>query len=112
MLLDSFEHAEADIAARLLIEARNEAESVVTATEKSLRAPELDEIARTEFAPGEQKRIEQALTGLKHVLGSDDRAAIQQWTQVLNDATKHLAELMMNRSVRAALAGKSVDDVR
>ena len=31
MLLDSFEHAEADFAARLLIEARNEAESVVHA---------------------------------------------------------------------------------
>ena len=33
MLLDSFEHAEADFAARQLIEARNEAESVVNATE-------------------------------------------------------------------------------
>ncbi len=40
MLLESFEHAEADFAARLLIEARNEAETVITATEKSLRAPE------------------------------------------------------------------------
>ncbi len=40
MLLDSFEHAEADFAARLLIDARNEAESVIMATEKSLRAPE------------------------------------------------------------------------
>ena len=31
--------------------------------------------------------------------------------KVLNDATQHLAEVMMNRSVRAALAGKSVDRV-
>ena len=110
MLLDSFEHAEADFAARLLIEAKNEAESVVTATEKSLRAPEFPEIAKNEFAPGEKKRIQQALAGLKHVLTSSDREAIQQWTQVLNDATKHLAELMMNRSVQAALSGKNVDD--
>ena len=51
MLLDSFEHAEADFAARLLIDAKNEAESVVTATEKTLRAPEFPEIARTELAP-------------------------------------------------------------
>jgi hypothetical protein len=29
----------------------------------------------------------------------------------LNDATRHLAEVMMNNSVREALAGKSVDDV-
>ncbi len=39
MLLDSFEHAEADFAARLLIEERNEAESVILATEKTLRSP-------------------------------------------------------------------------
>jgi molecular chaperone DnaK (HSP70) len=111
MLLDSFEHAEADFAARLLIEAKNEAESVITATEKALRAPEFAEIARTELAAGEQKRIEQTLSGLKHVLGSSDRSAIHQWTQVLNDATKHLAEIMMNRSVQAALSGKSIDQV-
>ena len=63
MLLDSFEHAEADFAARLLIEARNEAETVIQATEKSLRAPEFAEIAQTELAPGERKRIESALAG-------------------------------------------------
>jgi molecular chaperone DnaK (HSP70) len=110
MLLDSFEHAEADFAARLLIEARNEAESVVMHTEKSLRSPDFAEIAKTELAPGEQKRIEQALAGLKHVMTSSDKDAIQQWTHVLNDATKHLAEVVMNRSVQAALSGKNVDD--
>ena len=111
MLLDSFEHAEADFAARLVIEARNEAETVVTATEKSMRAPEFTEIVATEFASGELKRIEQALAGLKHVMTSPDREAIQRWTQALNDATRHLAELMMNRSVRAALAGKNVEEI-
>ena len=111
MLIDSFEHAEADVAARLLIEARNEAEAVVTATEKSLRSPLFAEIAAAELAPGEQKRIEQALAGLKHVITSRDRAAIQQWTQVLNQATQHLAEVMMNRSVQAALSGRSVDEL-
>ena len=40
---------------------------------------------------------------------SDDKDAIQQWTKVLNDATQHLAEIMMNRSVHAALAGKNID---
>jgi hypothetical protein len=58
MLLDSFEHAEADFAARLLIEARNEAENVIQATEKSLRAPDFAEIEQTELAAGERKRIE------------------------------------------------------
>ena len=68
MLLDSFEHAEADFAARLLIEARNEAETVIHATEKSLRAPEFDEIAPASSPPGERERIESALVGLKAVL--------------------------------------------
>jgi molecular chaperone DnaK (HSP70) len=111
MLIDSFEHAEADFAARLLIEARNEAESVIGATEKTLRASEFRAVAAEELAPGEQKRIEQALAGLKHVNKSDDREAILMWTRVLNDATQHLAEVMMNRSVRAALAGKNVDNL-
>src|SRR4029078_9659516 len=48
MLLDSFEHAESDFAARLLIEARNEAESVIQATEKSLRSPDFPEIEKSE----------------------------------------------------------------
>jgi Fe-S protein assembly chaperone HscA len=111
MLLDSFEHAEADFAARLLIDAKNEAESVVNATEKTFRSPDFADVARTELAPGEHKRIEQALVGLKHVMLSSDRDAILQWTKVLNDATQHLAEIMMNRSVKEALTGKSVDQV-
>jgi molecular chaperone DnaK (HSP70) len=109
MLIDSFEHAEADFAARMLIEARNEAESVIGATEKTLRDPALPQVAAQDLAPGEQRRIEQALAGLKHVVKSEDREAILQWTKVLNDATQHLAEIMMNRSVRAALAGKHIE---
>jgi Fe-S protein assembly chaperone HscA len=111
MLLDSFEHAEADFTARLLIEARNEAESVVTATEKTLRSPEFAEIARTELAAGEQQRIESVVAALKMVLTSTDRETIQKWTHALNDATRHLAEVVMNRSVQAALSGKSIDSM-
>jgi len=111
MLLESFEHAEADFAARQLIEARNEAESVIQATEKSLRSPEFASIDTTEISTDERKKIESVLAGLKMVLKSTDRETIQKWTHALNDATQHLAEVMMNRSVSAALAGKNVDDI-
>jgi molecular chaperone DnaK (HSP70) len=111
MLLDSFEHAEADFAARLLIEARNDAESVIMATEKSLRSADFAEIEKAELAAGERQRIESVLGGLKMVLNSNDRETIQKWTHALNEATQHLAEVMMNRSVQAALAGKNVNDV-
>jgi Fe-S protein assembly chaperone HscA len=110
MLLESFEHAEADFAARQLIEARNEAESVIRATEKSLRSPDLPAI-ETEFAAGERQKIESVLAGLKMVLNSSDRETIQKWTKALNDATQHLAELIMNHSVREALAGRNVEDI-
>ena len=111
MLLDSFEHAEADVEARLLIEAKNEAESVMHATEKSLRAPDFAEIERAELAPGERQKIESVLAGLKMVLNGNDRETIQKWTKALNDTTQHLAEVMMNRSVHAALSGKNVDQL-
>jgi molecular chaperone HscA len=110
MLLDSFENAESDFEARLLIEARNEAETVIHATEKSLRAPEF-QVAASELQPGEQDRIAAALAGLKAVLNEPDREVIQQKTHALNEATKHLAEVMMNRSVHQALSGKSIDDM-
>ncbi len=111
MLLESFEHAEEDIAARLLVEARNEAESVIHATEKSLHAPDFADVEKAELAAGERQKIESVLAGLKMVMKSKDRETIQKWTHALNDATQHLAEVMMNRSIKAALAGKNVDDV-
>jgi Fe-S protein assembly chaperone HscA len=110
MLIESFEHAEADVAARLLIDARNEAESVILATEKSLRHPELDVVA-AELKPGELERIRTALADLKQVMTATERELIHEKTHVLNHATQHLAEVLMNRSVREALAGKNVTDI-
>jgi len=111
MLIDSFEHAEADFEARLLIEARNEAESVVLATEKSLRRPDFAQLAGREVPPSEIANIEKAVTALKAAMTGTDREAIHAATHALNDVTRHLAEVMMNNSVREALAGKSVNDV-
>jgi Fe-S protein assembly chaperone HscA len=111
MLLDSFEHAEADFAARLLIEAKNEAETVILHTEKSLRSAEFRDIESTELAPGERERIQTALAELKAVVRGSDRELIQRKTHALNEATQHVAEVIMNRSVQAALSGKSIDQL-
>src|SRR4029079_11336502 len=48
MLIDSFAHAEVDVGVRLLIDARNEAETVVQATEKSLRSADSGGVAQAE----------------------------------------------------------------
>ena len=111
MLIESFEHAEADFEARLLIEARNEAESVVLATEKSLRRPDFAQLTAGELQPGELDAIHAALAALKGAMAGTDREGIQARTAALNHATQHLAEVMMNNSVRAALAGRNVKDV-
>jgi Fe-S protein assembly chaperone HscA len=111
MLIESFEHAEADFEARLLIEARNEAETVILATEKSLRRPDFEQIAAEALEPGERAAIESALAKAKRVIAGEDRAEIQRQTEALNQATRHLAEVVMNRSVQEALAGKNVKDV-
>ena len=111
MLIESFEHAQADFDARLLIEARNEAETVINATEKSLRRPDFDAITGGELTTEELAQIERALGDLKQVMAGADREAVHEKTHALNHATRHLAEVMMNRSVREALAGRNVKDV-
>ena len=111
MLIESFEHAEADFEARLLIDSRNEAESVIHATDKVLRQPDFATIAAEQLEPGERERIDAALAALKASMGDTDRAVIQEKTHALNHATQHLAEVTMNRSVREALAGRNVKDV-
>jgi molecular chaperone DnaK len=111
MLIESFEHAEADFEARLLIDARNEAETVVNATEKSLRRPDLRELVGDDLDGAELARIEAAIAGTRTAMAGTDREQIHEATHELNHVTRHLAELLMNRSVREALAGRNVNEV-
>jgi len=111
MLIESFEHAEEDVEARLLIEVRNEAETIMQATEKTLRRPDFDQIASTLLAPGEVASIRAALADLSLAMSTSDRVLLQAKSQALNDGTRHLAEVMMNWTVQAALAGRTADEV-
>jgi Fe-S protein assembly chaperone HscA len=112
MLLESFEHAQEDFDARMLIEVRNEAETLMTATEKTLRRPDFSELSETMLAPGEVSIIEGALDNLRAVMGSGDRELIAGRSETLNQATRHLAEVVMNWTVQRALAGRAADDVQ
>lgn len=106
MILDSFEHAEADIEAREVIEARNEAERVLRATAKS--------IERSEFAalpPGERSEITAAADHLQGTLKSTDHRAIREATERLDQATHNLAEIIMNATIAEKLKDKRVREV-
>ncbi|MBI4590108.1 MAG: molecular chaperone DnaK [Candidatus Rokubacteria bacterium] len=104
MIEESFVHAEEDIASRLLIETRNEADTVVRATERALGQ------GSGLIAEDEATRIQEALAALKAVSDGDDREAIREATERLNHATLHLAEVLMDSALKAALASKRVTE--
>ena len=77
MVADSMVNVEADQETRLLVDARNEAETVVRATEKSLRTLDSDADAAKALADGERLRIESVLQELKAALAASELEAIQ-----------------------------------
>jgi molecular chaperone DnaK (HSP70) len=103
MILDSFDNAEADFAKRLLIEARNEAETILAAVE---RAPE--SAAWALLTGDEQRIIYAARDVLKTIKQDEDAAAIRNATLALDQATRRFAELMMEAAVSSALTGKTM----
>jgi Fe-S protein assembly chaperone HscA len=106
MILDSFEHAEADIEAREVIEARNEAERVLRATAKS--------VEKTEFAelPAEERAdITAAADHLRETVKVADHRVIREATERLDQATHHLAEIIMNATISEKLKDKRVREI-
>jgi len=105
MLKDGFSHAEDDIAARGLREARVEAERMALATRAALRADG--------HLLGAEPRaaIDALLLALDRERQGEDTAAIEAATQALADGTEHFAALRMNQGIRQALAGKTLDEL-
>ena len=107
MILESFEYAEADIEARLVIEARNEAETVLNATAKGIADEQYAEL------PAEEKaEISAAAKHLRDVMRTDDHHVLREAIDRLGQATMHLAELIMNAAIRKALKDKRVREIQ
>src|SRR2546427_650532 len=105
MVEESFTHAEADVEARLLIEARNDADTVITHVERALgQGGQL-------IGAGEREAVATALEALRRARATDDRALIQTTTTELNRATEHLAEVMMDAALKGALASRRADEL-
>jgi molecular chaperone DnaK len=106
MLEESIEYAEQDFAERQLIEARTEAEAILTATAKALANPKAASLSEPERA-----KVEQTVAALQESVKGADYKLIRKKIDELNHATEHLAEILMNTAVQAALEGKKLAEV-
>jgi molecular chaperone HscA len=105
MLEDGFAHAEQDMAARALREARVEAERMVLATRSALAAD------GALLEPGERAAIESLVAACEREARGDDAGAIDAAIKALADGTESFAAMRMNEGIRAALAGRRLDEV-
>jgi len=105
MILESFDYAEDDFRERQLVEARNEAETILSALEKGRNNPAWEQLTSQER--GSIGKMEAAL---RAVMTQQDYQAIRTAIDALNQGTMRLAELMMDSAVGAALKGKTMDN--
>ncbi len=105
MILESFDHAEEDFAKRLLIEARNEAETILAAVARAPQNP-----AWQQLRGEEQAAIAAARDRLAQVKQGDNLTAIREGTAALDQATRRFAELMMDAAVTTAIRGKTMGE--
>jgi len=111
MLEESIEHAEEDFTERQLIEARTEADAILHATEKTLAEPRAAAIAASELTAEERRTISTSVAQLKSALTGSDYKLLRQRIDELNQATMHLAEILMNSTLQTALEGKRLEEV-
>ncbi len=105
MLRDGFAHAEADMAARSLREARVESERMVLATRAALAAD------ADLLTPQEQAELALLIDAAQRVAASEDAAAIEAATKTLADGTEAFAAARMNQGIRQALSGRRLEEV-
>ncbi len=105
MLLESFDHAETDLALRNLAIERVEAQRILAAT----RAAFVSDAAL--LADDVRAAGTAAMTALETAAAGDDHLAIRSAIEALDHATKPFAQLRMNRAVDAQFRGKTLDEV-
>ncbi len=106
MLEESIEYAEQDFAERQVIEARTEAESILSATVKALANP-----LAAQLPAAERQKVDASVSGLQEAVKGSDYKLIRGQIDELNRTTEHLAELLMTSAVQTALEGKKLAEV-
>ncbi|MEW8656849.1 MAG: molecular chaperone DnaK [Candidatus Thiodiazotropha endolucinida] len=87
MVKDAEAHADEDRKFHELIGARNQADTMIHATKKSM-----EELGEDKLETGEKEAIEGAIKDLEEVMKGDDKDAIEAKTKVLAEASGKMAE--------------------
>jgi molecular chaperone DnaK len=103
MILESFDMAEDDITARQVIEAKNEAQTILDAVEKGEQKPVWQQLTSQEH-----EDIRAAVTEVKASLKGDDHKVIRNAIEQLDRKTRRFAEIMMDSAVSGVLQGKTM----
>ncbi|MGC4122348.1 MAG: Hsp70 family protein [Myxococcales bacterium] len=105
MLMDSIDHAEEDVARRLLKESRVEAERIMNEARKR--------VADHGFLlpADERDLIEKCLKGLEAACVGEDYRAILSRQQDLVAVSNAFAERVMNFEIEKAIKGKSAEEL-
>ncbi|EGX7689719.1 Fe-S protein assembly chaperone HscA [Vibrio parahaemolyticus] len=106
MLRDSMTHAKEDMQARALAEQRVEADRVIEGLIAAMQA-DGDEL----LSEQEKQDLLKAIEALIELRNSDDANAIEQGIKDTDKASQDFASRRMDKSIRAALSGQSVDDI-
>ncbi|MFV0576928.1 MAG: Fe-S protein assembly chaperone HscA [Vibrio sp.] len=106
MLKSSMTHAKEDMQARALAEQKVEADRVIEGLIAALQENGDQLLNEQEF-----KEIEASLHALIQLRNGDDADAIEQGIKDTDKASQEFASRRMDVSIRAALSGKSVDNI-
>ena len=105
MIQDSMSYAEQDVKARMLAEQKVEAARVLESLHGALAAD------AALLSAAERQAIDTAAAHLSEVAQGDDVDAIEQAIKNVDKQTQEFAARRMDKSVRSALKGHSVDEV-
>ncbi|MGI2923187.1 Fe-S protein assembly chaperone HscA [Vibrio diabolicus] len=106
MLRDSMTHAKEDMQARALAEQRVEADRVIEGLIAAMQT-DGDEL----LSEQEKQDLIKAIEALIELRNGDDADAIEQGIKDTDKASQDFASRRMDKSIRAALSGQSVDDI-
>jgi molecular chaperone HscA len=105
MLRDSFAHAQDDMQLRALREAKVDADRLLLATQSALDAD------GDLLSDPDHRSIDALMHQLRELSGGQDHGAINAAAEALAKGTEEFAAARMNRGIRHALAGRSIEDV-